>query len=140
MSVKEENGISPETKEAVNALLEKLPPEDLEKAVGGLSEKQKIILKRAGITVGALALLLIGGKLGKIGMFSPQEVADIMGIISQCRDANSSIEIDTAEELRRRLVGKNISVARFKKVAEKGLGDDEIGKYPAINNLIHPIA
>jgi len=26
MSVKEENSISPETKEAVNALLEKLPP------------------------------------------------------------------------------------------------------------------
>lgn len=139
MSVKEENGISPETKEAVNALLEKLPPEDLEKAVGGLSEKQKIILKRAGITVGALALLLIGGKLGKIGMFSPQEVADLMNIINQCHDGGGTIGIDTAGDLKERLKGKNISVARFKKVAEKVLGDDEIGNYPAINNLIHPI-
>lgn len=91
MSVKEENSISPETKEAVNALLEKLPPEDLEKAVGGLSEKQKIILKRAGITVGVLALLLIGGKLGKIGMFSPQEVADLMNIINQCHDGGERL-------------------------------------------------
>lgn len=139
MSVKEENSISPETKEAVNALLEKLPPEDLEKAVGGLSEKQKIILKRAGITVGVLALLLIGGKLGKIGMFSPQEVADLMNIINQCHDGGETVEIDTVGDLKERLKGKNTSVARFKKVAEKVLGDDEIENYPAINNLIHPI-
>ena len=89
--------------------------------------------------MGVLALLLIGGKLGKIGMFSPQEVADLMNIINQCHDGGETVEIDTVGDLKERLKGKNISVARFKKVAEKVLGDDEIENYPAINNLIHPI-
>ena len=142
MSIKEENSISPETKEAVNALLEKLPPEELEKAVGGLTEKQKKILKRAGIAAGALFLLYAGRKLGQLGMFSPQEGEDMMGIINRCRDDITVVpdeRIDTGYELQNALNGKNISVNHFKRFVGGALKNVDLGTYPAINNLIHPI-